>query len=53
MNTSNLIIKLSIKTLMFFTKYFGLEYPLPKLDLIALQDVEIGKNEFNSTTVIP
>lgn len=34
--------KVTIKALPFYTKYFDLEYPLPKLDLIGLEDVEIG-----------
>ena len=34
--------KLTCKALAFYTEYFGLAYPLPKLDLIALGDVEIG-----------
>ena len=37
----NFSLDLTIKALKFYTKYFGLKYPLPKLDLIALGDVEI------------
>lgn len=34
-----------MKAIPFFTKFFGIKYPLSKLDLIGLNDVEIGKKE--------
>lgn len=36
-------LDLTLKALKFFTDYFGIKYPLPKLDLIALNDIEFGK----------
>jgi aminopeptidase N len=36
---------LTAKVLEFFTRYFGLEYPLPKLDLIGLGDIDIEAME--------
>ncbi|CAF0941248.1 unnamed protein product [Brachionus calyciflorus] len=35
-------LDIAVKAVPFFTKFFGIEYPLPKLDLIGLNDVEIG-----------
>ena len=35
-------MEITLSTLNFYTNYFDLNYPLPKLDLIALNDVEIG-----------
>jgi puromycin-sensitive aminopeptidase len=37
-------LDLTLKALKFFTNYFGIKYPLPKLDLIALNDIEFGIN---------
>ncbi|RNA29937.1 puromycin-sensitive aminopeptidase [Brachionus plicatilis] len=34
-------LEIAVKAVPFFTKFFGIQYPLPKLDLVALNDVEI------------
>ena len=39
---TKLFYQVTLKALSFYTEFFDLEYPLPKLDLIALEDVEIG-----------
>jgi aminopeptidase N len=31
-------MKVSIKTVKFYSEYFGIEYPLKKLDLIAVPE---------------
>lgn len=41
----NFTLDITVKALSFYTKYFDLEYPLPKLDLIGLEDVEIEAME--------
>lgn len=33
------------KTLDFFTEYFGIEYPLPKMDMVAIPDFAAGAME--------
>ena len=34
---------MAVKTLPFYTDYFRISYPLPKLDLIAIADFAAGK----------
>ena len=34
--------KVSVKTLPFYKDYFGIPYPLPKMDLIAIPDFAAG-----------
>ena len=34
--------KVALKTLPFYTDYFKIGYPLPKLDLIAIADFAFG-----------
>lgn len=36
--------KVAVKTLPFYTDYFRIAYPLPKLDLIAIADFAAGKS---------
>ena len=36
---------MAVKTLPFYAEYFGIAYPLPKLDLIAVPDLEYGAME--------
>jgi puromycin-sensitive aminopeptidase len=36
------LIKVAVKTLPFYTDYFRISYPLPKLDLIAIADFAAG-----------
>jgi puromycin-sensitive aminopeptidase len=38
-------LECAVKTLPFFTKYFGIAYPLPVLDLIAIPDFAAGAME--------
>jgi aminopeptidase N len=38
-------LKLASDVLLFFSKYFGTEYPLPKMDLIAIPDFSAGAME--------
>ena len=38
-------LDVAVKVLDFYTKYFEIEYPLPKMDLIALTDFEAGAME--------
>lgn len=38
-------LQVAVKTLPFYTEYFGIPYPLPKLDLIAVPDLEYGAME--------
>jgi aminopeptidase N len=33
------------KTLSYFTEYFGIAYPLPKLDMVAIADFSAGAME--------
>ena len=40
-NLSNLV-----KTLSYFTEYFGIAYPLPKLDMVAIADFAAGAMEY-------
>jgi puromycin-sensitive aminopeptidase len=35
-----------VKTLSYFAEYFGLPYPLPKLDMIAIADFAAGAMEY-------
>jgi aminopeptidase N len=35
----------SAKTLSYFTEYFSIPYPLPKLDMIAIADFAAGAME--------
>jgi hypothetical protein len=39
----NLIVfQVAVKTLPFYKDYFGISYPLPKMDLIAIADFAAG-----------
>lgn len=38
-------LETAVKTLSFYNKYFGIPYPLPILDLIAIPDFEAGAME--------
>ncbi len=38
-------LKITVKSLKFYTEYFDMGYPLPKLDLIALEEVDIEAME--------
>jgi len=38
-------LEVAVKTLPFYTEYFGIAYPLPKLDLIAIPDFDAGAME--------
>jgi puromycin-sensitive aminopeptidase len=35
-------LKVGTETLSFFTEYFGIPYPLPKLDMVAIPDFAAG-----------
>ena len=37
------LFQVAIKTLPFYKNYFGIAYPLPKMDLIALADFAAGE----------
>ena len=36
-------MQVAVKTLPFYKEYFGIPYPLPKMDLIAIADFACGK----------
>uniref|UniRef100_A0A2C9M090 Peptidase M1 membrane alanine aminopeptidase domain-containing protein n=1 Tax=Biomphalaria glabrata TaxID=6526 RepID=A0A2C9M090_BIOGL len=36
-------LDVAVKTLPFYKKYFGIAYPLPKVDLIAIADFSAGE----------
>lgn len=38
-------LKVAVKTLEFYTKYFAIKYPLPSMDLIAIPDFAAGAME--------
>lgn len=38
-------LEIAVKTLPFYSDYFGIPYPLPKLDLIAIPDFDAGAME--------
>ncbi|XP_062515092.1 puromycin-sensitive aminopeptidase-like [Corticium candelabrum] len=38
-------LQVAMKALMYYTEYFHVEYPLPKLDVIALADLSFGAME--------
>ena len=38
-------VQLAVKTLPFYSDYFGSPYPLPKMDLIAIPDFAAGAME--------
>ena len=38
-------VQVSVKTLPYYHKYFDIPYPLPKMDLIAIQDFAAGAME--------
>ena len=38
-------LKMATRTLSFFTEYFGITYPLPKADMIAIADFASGAME--------
>ena len=44
-NQGNFALEVAVKTLPFYAGYFGIGYPLPKLDLIAVPDLEYGAME--------
>ena len=39
------LLKIAVKTLPFYKDYFNIAYPLPKMDLIAIQDFAAGAME--------
>ena len=41
----NFALEVAIKSLEYYNNYFGMPYPLPKLDLIAIPDFEAGAME--------
>ena len=38
-------LDMGVRTLSFFDEYFGIPYPLPKLDMVALPDFAAGAME--------
>ena len=40
-----LSLQVAVKTLPYYQKYFDIEYPLPKMDLIAIADFAAGAME--------
>ncbi len=54
----NFALDQAVKTLEFYTEYFGVPYPLPKLDLVAIPDFAAGAMEnwgadtFRETTLL-
>lgn len=38
-------LELAVKSLTFYSNYFGVNYPLPKMDLIAIPDFAAGAME--------
>ena len=38
-------LEMAVKTLPFYEEWFGIEYPLPKADLIAIPDFAAGAME--------
>ncbi|XP_075037404.1 leucyl-cystinyl aminopeptidase [Mixophyes fleayi] len=51
-------LSVSMTLLEFYSKYFGIKYPLPKLDLVAIPDIQAGGMEnwglitFRETTLL-
>lgn len=45
------IFQVAIKTIPFYTEYFKVPYPLPKIDLIAIADFAAGKHNPLPSTV--
>lgn len=43
-------LQVAVKTLPFYKDYFGIAYPLPKMDLIAIADFSAGKEQSHSQT---
>ena len=41
----NFALSMATRTLSFYTEYFGIEYPLPKCDMIAIADFAMGAME--------
>lgn len=35
-------LNMGVKTLDYFTEFFGIEYPLPKCDMVAIPDFSMG-----------
>ena len=44
-HTAEYALKISGKILRYYEKFFGIEYPLPKMDMIALPDFNAGAME--------
>lgn len=44
-NQSDYALEISEKALDFYERYFGIPYPLPKMDILALPDFEVGAME--------
>ena len=44
MGSSCLLSQVAVKTLPFYTDYFNVAYPLPKIDLIAIADFAAGSH---------
>lgn len=36
------LLQVAVKTLPFYKEFFGISYPLPKMDLIAIADFAAG-----------
>ena len=41
----SILIQIAMKTLPFYHKYFDMDYPLPKMDLVAIADFAVGAME--------
>lgn len=39
-------LQVATKVLPYYKQYFQVPYPLPKLDLVAIEDLSVGKYEF-------
>lgn len=40
---NKIIDKVAVKVLPFYARYFGIEYKLPKLDMLAIGDLSFGE----------
>ena len=38
----SVLLQVAVKTIPFYTDYFNVPYPLPKIDLIAIADFAAG-----------